>query len=91
MTIGVCNEVGDSSLDCQSYLTFVIEVSGTLGLSIGPNITWNEITPGSIDEPITTGIVRKLAVARAWKWQRSWSSPYCIVIEGESAKDPWRE
>jgi hypothetical protein len=64
MTIGVYNEVGDSSLDCQSYLTFVIEVVGTLGLSTGANITWNEITPGSIDEPITTGIVQKLACPR---------------------------
>ena len=62
--IGVCNEVGDSSVDCQSYVTFVIEVVGTLGLSIGSNITWNEITLKSTDEPITTGIVRKLVVAR---------------------------
>jgi hypothetical protein len=29
--------------------------------------------------------------AKGWKWQRSWSSLYCIVIEGKSAKDPWRE
>jgi hypothetical protein len=55
VTIGVTNEIGDSSVDCQSYIAFVIEVVGTLGLSIGPNITWNEITP---DEPITTGIVQ---------------------------------
>jgi hypothetical protein len=34
--IGVSNEIGDSSVDCQSYVTFVIEVVGTLGLSIGP-------------------------------------------------------
>ena len=61
---GVCNEIGDSSVDCQSYVAFVIEVVGTLGLSIGPNITWNEITLKSTDEPITTGIVRKLVVAR---------------------------
>jgi len=42
----------------------VIEVVGTQGLSIGPNITWNEITLESTDEPIITGIVRKLVVAR---------------------------
>jgi hypothetical protein len=64
VTIGVFNEIGDSSVDCQSYVAFVIEVVGTLGLSIGPNITWNEITLESTDEPITTGIVRKLVVAR---------------------------
>ena len=56
--IGVCNEVGDSSVDCQSYVTFVIEVVGTLGVS-----TWNEITLESAGEPITTGIVRKLVVS----------------------------
>ena len=64
MTIGVFNEIGDSSVDCQSYVAFVIEVVGTLGLSIGPNITWNEITLERTDEPITTGIVRKQVVAR---------------------------
>jgi hypothetical protein len=58
--IGVSNEIGDSSVDRQSYVAFVIEVVATLGLSIGPNITWNEITLESTDEPITTGIVRKL-------------------------------
>jgi hypothetical protein len=42
-------------VDCQSYVAFVIEVVGTLGLSIGPNIAWNEITLESTDEPITTG------------------------------------
>jgi hypothetical protein len=40
--IGVSNEIGDSSVDRQSYVAFVIEVVATLGLSIGPNITWNE-------------------------------------------------
>ncbi len=45
-------------MDCQSYVEFVIEVVGTLGLSIGPNITWNEITLDSTDEPITTGDFR---------------------------------
>jgi hypothetical protein len=64
VTIGVFNEIGDSSVDCQSYVAFVIEVVGTLGLSIGPNITWNEITLESTDERITTGIVRKLVVGR---------------------------
>ena len=58
--IGVSNEIGNSSVDRQSYVAFVIEVVATLGLSIGPNITWNEITLESTDEPITTGIVRKL-------------------------------
>jgi hypothetical protein len=48
-------------VDRQSYVAFVIGVVGTLGLSIGPNITWNEITP---DEPITRETVRKLVVAR---------------------------
>ena len=42
-------------MDCQSYVAFVIEVVGTLGLSIGPNITWNEITLERTDDPITTG------------------------------------
>ena len=51
-------------MDCQSYVAFVIEVVGPLALNVGPNITWNEITLGSTDEPITTGIVRKLVVAR---------------------------
>jgi hypothetical protein len=36
VTIGVANEIGDSSVDCQSYVAFVMEVVGTLGLSIGP-------------------------------------------------------
>jgi hypothetical protein len=44
VTIGVSNEIGDSSADCQSYVAFVIEVVGTLDLIIDPNITWNEIT-----------------------------------------------
>ena len=56
MTSGVSNQIGDSSVDCQSYVAFVIEVV--------PNITWNEITLESTDEPITTGIVRKLVVTR---------------------------
>jgi len=64
VTIDVSNEIGDSSVDCQTYIAFVIEVVGTLGLSIGPSITWNEITLERTDEPITTGIVRKLVVAR---------------------------
>jgi hypothetical protein len=42
MTIGVFNEIGDSSVDCQSYVAFVIEVVEPPGSSIGPNITWNE-------------------------------------------------
>jgi hypothetical protein len=58
--IGVSNEIGNSSVDRQSYVAFVIAVVATLGLSIGPNLTWNEITLESNDEPITTGIVRKL-------------------------------
>ena len=45
-------------MDCQSYVAFVIEVVGTLGLRIGPNITWNEVTLDSTDEPITTGDFR---------------------------------
>ena len=64
MTIGVRNEVGDSRVDCQCYAAFVIDVVGTLDLSIGPNIMWNEITLESSDQTITTGIVPKLAVAR---------------------------
>jgi hypothetical protein len=47
-------------VDCQSCVTFVIDVVGTLGLSIGPNITSNKITLDSTGKPITTGIVRKL-------------------------------
>jgi hypothetical protein len=58
--IGVSNEIGDSSVDRKSYLAFVIEVVATLGSSIGPNLTWNEITLESNDEPIAKGIVRKL-------------------------------
>jgi hypothetical protein len=61
VAIGVSNEIRDSGVDCQSYVAFVIEVVGNPGLSIGPSITWNEITP---DEPITRKIVRKLVVAR---------------------------
>ena len=39
----------------------VIEVDpNDLQATLGPNITWNEITLESTDEPVTTGIVRKL-------------------------------
>jgi hypothetical protein len=31
--IDVSDEIGDSSVDCQRYVAFVIEVVGTLGLS----------------------------------------------------------
>ena len=31
----IFNEIGDSSVDRQSYLAFVIDVVATLGLSIG--------------------------------------------------------
>jgi hypothetical protein len=24
-----------------------------------------------------------------WRWQRSWTGLYCIVINGRSVKDPW--
>jgi hypothetical protein len=41
VTIGFSDEIGDSNVDCQSYVAFVIEVVGTLGSSIGPNIMWN--------------------------------------------------
>jgi hypothetical protein len=27
--------------------------------------------------------------AKGWRWQRSWSGLYCIVIEGRSAQNPW--
>ena len=40
----------------ESYVAFVIEVVGTLGLRIGPNITWNEITIESTDEPIKADV-----------------------------------
>jgi hypothetical protein len=33
VTIGVSNEIGDSSADFQNYRAFVIEIVGTLGLS----------------------------------------------------------
>ena len=46
--IGVSNEIGNSSVDRQSYVAFVIEVVGTLGSSIGPDIRWNEITLESL-------------------------------------------
>jgi hypothetical protein len=51
MAIAVSNVIGDSGVDCQSYVAFVIEVVGPLSLNVGPNITWNEITLGSTDEP----------------------------------------
>jgi hypothetical protein len=39
----------------------VIEVDpNDLEATLGPSITWNEITLESTDEPVTTGIVRKL-------------------------------
>ena len=69
-------------MDCQSYLTFVIEVVGTLGLSIGSNITWNEITLKSTDEPITTGIVRKLVVARVPPGGRETTEPIRKTTRG---------
>jgi hypothetical protein len=31
VTIGVSNEIGDSSVDCQNYIAFVIEVVGVAG------------------------------------------------------------
>jgi hypothetical protein len=34
VTIGVSDEIGDSSVDCQSYVAFVIEVVETLGLEL---------------------------------------------------------
>ena len=46
--MGLSNEIGDSSVDRQSYVAFVIEVVGTLGSSIGPDIRWNEITLESL-------------------------------------------
>jgi hypothetical protein len=61
MTIGFSNEIRDSSVDCQSDVAFVIEVVGTLGLSIGPN-NYLERNHTRRDEPITQGIVRKLVV-----------------------------
>ena len=78
MTIGVSNDIGDSSVDCQSYVAFVIEFVGALGLSIGPNITWNEITlDESTDEPITTGIV--------WSW---WLPAYYSgMLDGTRYRD----
>jgi len=54
----------------------VIEVVGNLGLSIGPNITWSEITLESADEPITTGS------------SGSWWSPQAANID---ANDPSRK
>ena len=27
--------------------------------------------------------------AKGWRWQRNWKGLYSIVIEGQSAKDPW--
>jgi hypothetical protein len=61
-------------VDCQSYVAFVIEVVGTLGLSIGPNITWNEITP---DEPITRG--------SCGSW---WLPAYCSgMLDGTRYRD----
>jgi hypothetical protein len=39
----------------------VIEVDpNNLQATLGPNITWNEITLESTDEPISTGIEKKL-------------------------------
>lgn len=36
-------------------------------------------------------IERNAAGTRAgWRWQRSWTGLYCIVIDGRSEKDPWR-
>jgi hypothetical protein len=51
-------------VNCQSYVAFVNEAVRTQGLSINRNVTWNEITLKSTDEPITAGSVRKLVVAR---------------------------
>jgi hypothetical protein len=31
-TIGVSNEIGDSGVDCQNHIAFVIEVVGTLNM-----------------------------------------------------------
>jgi hypothetical protein len=40
--IGFFDEIGDSRVDCQSYVAFVIKVVGTPGSSIDPNIMRNE-------------------------------------------------
>jgi hypothetical protein len=58
--IGVADDIGDSSVDRQCYVAFVIEIVQPRGSSIGANLTWSEITLDSDDEPITTGLVRKL-------------------------------
>jgi hypothetical protein len=35
VTISVSDEIGDSSVDCQSYVAFVIDIVETLGLDYG--------------------------------------------------------
>lgn len=63
MTIGVSNEIGDSSVGCQSYAAFVIEPESR-ARALAQTSCGMKITRESTDEPISTEIVRKLLVAR---------------------------
>jgi hypothetical protein len=57
----------------------VIEVDrNNLQATLGPGVSWNEITLESTDEPITTGIVRKLPWLPAY---------YVGMLDGNRYKD----
>jgi hypothetical protein len=57
----------------------VIEVDpNDLQATLGPNITWNEITLESTDEPITTGIVARLPWLPAY---------YGLTLDGDRYHD----
>jgi len=30
-------------------------------------------------------------VKKGWRWQRSWTGLYCIIIEGKSVDDVWKQ
>ena len=58
VAFGIFDEIGDSSVDCQSYVEFVIEVVGTLGRASAQTSRGMKSHSISTDEPITTGDFR---------------------------------
>jgi hypothetical protein len=70
--IGFFDEIGDSRVDCQSYVAFVIKVVGTPGSSIDPNIMRNEPaasskarSPSDLPGPADDQLIINLRTAKA--------------------------
>jgi len=84
---------GITSADLPDLVTFsdvkdpatVIEVNpNDLQATLGPNITWNEITFESTDEPITSGIRTKLPWIEAY-FQKN------LLLDGQNLEFPDRK